>query len=169
MKLKSYLKGFTLIEVLISLVILGILSVILFRAYMSLMNISTRIYNEKQLVQSVDFVFFKVDTLLNWGWKPTQDPQGLKFISGEDFWYIKREGERLLLSGKDQIYELTYTWEVIISGFDVTYISWADDKLLGFGLNINAQINKYNPNFWVFDVQGVFQRYFDASFKSLLK
>ena len=169
MRFRSSYKSFTLVEVLISLIILGILSIVLFRAYMSLMNISTRIYNEKQLVQSMDFVFFKVDTLLNGGWIPAQDSQGLKFSSWEEFWYIKKEGERLLLSGKDQVYELTSTWEVIITGFNISYISGADDKLLGFGMHIDAQINKYNPNFWVFDVNGLFQRYFDTSFKSLLK
>ncbi len=166
---KKALKWFTLVELLISLVILGILSVVLFKAYVNLMNISTRIYNEKQLVQSVDFVFFKVDTLLNAGWVPVKATNWLGFVSGDTFLYLKQEGSRLLLSGGKNLYELTSTGEVRINDLNIFYVTWNDDKLLGFGLNIDAQIERYSSGSWVFDVQGVFQRYFDTSFRSLIK
>ena len=49
-------KAFTLIEVLIAIVLAGILFTLIFRAYVSITQISTRLENEKKLNAEITFM-----------------------------------------------------------------------------------------------------------------
>lgn len=49
-------KAFTLIEILIALVIVAILFTLIFRAYVSITQISTRLQNEKRLNAEITYV-----------------------------------------------------------------------------------------------------------------
>ncbi len=53
---KSAKSAFTLVEVLISLVLAGILFTIVFRSYVSITQVSTRLENEKKLNMEITFI-----------------------------------------------------------------------------------------------------------------
>jgi len=104
---------FTIIELLISIVIIGILTTVLFRAYNSISETTFRVQQEKNIQQEMIWI---AQTLQN-----ISDNNSIDFDS-----YIESiPTDSLFLSGKDGKIKITSQWNCV---FDIPEITWFNQE-----------------------------------------
>lgn len=174
-------KAFTLIEVLIAIVLAGILFTLIFRAYVSITQIATRLENEKKLNAEIAFMTETVQNIAD-TYQIDYSQYGNSLVSSD--WWTKTlyltggdatwamlvfSGDTLLWIRNNTGTTLITSWIASISAGSFEVIpftqlptaTFLDIQHPGFWLITSLQAGKYNPADRVRDVSAKMQQFYN--------
>jgi len=163
-------KAFTVVEMLISTIIIWLISIVIFRVYITIMNISSRIENEKiinteflfvsQSVQNlaekanIDYEKYDSNTLFstNWfvqtlylTWEEWTFSVYLTGECGEDLSQIRKKNCWIQLDKNGDKIDLTDKNKIYITKFYFKLLPYDDIKKYNLSYN-----DTYQNGFWIF-------------------
>lgn len=178
-------KAFTLIEILIGLVIAGVLFMLIFKAYVMITQITTRLANEKKLNAEIAYMTETVQNIADkyqidfrryssselsstYGWSDRLYLTGGDLISGgmllftgDNLWWIHGETEVALISSGQALISSGKFKIIPFTTFSLTGSAFLDVQHPGFWLFTTLQIPQYNPQQWIWNVQTSMQQFYN--------
>lgn len=175
-------KAFTLIEILIALVLIAILFTVIFRSYVTITEITTRLQNEKkinteiayvtQTVQNIadgyqiDFARYQqagINLMANQGRTSTLYVTGagtgaLYFTGGNLFREQSGNVVALVTSGNATVTQGRFK---LIPFTVATGSSFLDIQHPGFRMFLDIQLAQFMPSQWIWNVQSSMQQFYN--------
>ncbi|UFX83323.1 type II secretion system protein [Candidatus Absconditicoccus praedator] len=174
-------KSFTLIELMISIVVVGILFAVLFRSYIFIANANIRIENEKNVSNEVMFLsnsledFSEIYNINYDNYDDLEDDDGLveklylddisvyKTGTNSKSWIqLEKNGEDIPLTNKNNVYIESLGFKILpYEDLDDGNLEYEDMYNYGFWVFIQAKNADYTKDNWPYSVNTKFQSFYN--------